>query len=213
MPVLEEVVLGVRGAARVARRAGGGIRIFRLRTQGQRVAVAHDRDRGQPVEHELAERIVVAVVRVHLVHAAHAAVGADAAVVVVVVRQAQPMAGLVDDRRRLEAARGVVVALPLPREAVERHAVQVDAQRVQVPLVAPPERRPGAVRAGPDHAQVVDRAVAVVVVPAVVDVRVEMVRDLLDDAAVREVPVAVGVRVPRALVGHAVPAEHVALEP
>ncbi len=140
--------------------------------------------------------------------------GPYAGLVVIVVRQAEGVAGLVDGDQRIVGAvrrrRARVLVLPLPRVGAQPLAADgVGAGEVR--LVAPPEARPAGVWAGPDDDQVVDDAVAVVVVlggvPAGMSGGVG-VEGLLDERLLRAVPGAHGAA-RRACV---VPGQHVALD-
>ena len=91
------------------------------------------------------------------------------------------MAGLVDDRARGEGAARIAVELPLPGIVRQPLAVEPIGRIGEPGVVAPPEGRPFAVGAGPEDAEVVDRAVAVVVVlREVVPLGLVIVQGLLD---------------------------------
>jgi hypothetical protein len=103
-------------------------------------------------------------------------------VVVVVVGQAQGVAGLVHDHDLVVGARPVP-RLPLPGVlgGVEPLAVELEVLVAERGLIAPPEVGPTVVRAGPDDDEIVDGPVAVVVVAReVVALGVEVSQGLLD---------------------------------
>ncbi len=121
-------------------------------------------DRGRdPIEHELGKAVVVSRA-VHDIEVADAAQGADGIVVIIVVRDAEGVAGLVDDHARVERPVGVTRQLPLP--GIIRQALPVQpVGRIPEPgVVTPPERGPLAAGPGPEDTEIVDGAVAVVVV-------------------------------------------------
>ena len=135
-----------------------------------------------PSEQELAEAVVIAPVVVHHVEAAEAARRSlpgspRRLVVVVVVGQPEGMAGLVNDDsgrvgRRSLALKGV------PAEPLAVHHERIVRPRL---VVGPPEAGPLVGRPGVDHDEVVDAAVAVVVVPAEVVALAVKMGDRLED--------------------------------
>ena len=181
------------------------------------VARAHDLRR-EPAQHPLAEDVVIALVVVHHVQPAHAAVRPGARLVVVVVRQAQGVARLVDGDQGVvgpgvRVAAPAVFVLPLPGVGAQVLAAHGEGAVVERGLIAPPEARPARVGPRPDDDDVVDGVGGVLVVvvlgrvPARVGLRVGA-HGLLDE---RLAPGVCGGDRAARLPG-VIPGQHVALD-